>query len=374
MRILYVSGAYVPSRRASSMQVMRMCAALAGLGHEVTLVSKGCVARQEAEVADEFAFYGVPATFALEKIPRPQARGGGLRYLWGISRLSSGRREVDLHYCRDPLAAWLLARRDRPVLWEAHGLPAGRWSLRVWRQLAAAPAMRRLVVISDALRRRFEELGLTPHHGDTVVAHDAAQPLETDTPPPLGRRPPRLGYVGHLYPGRGVELLCGLAERLPGCEIHIVGGSAADLARWRSSPRPRNFRLHGFLPPARLAETYGGFDILLMPYQARVGVAGGSSDTSAWMSPMKLFEYMAAGRPIIASDLPVLREILVDGSNSLLVPAQEISAWERAVQRLLGDEALRRRLSERARAEQRELHTWDARARAVLEDLPSGRP
>ncbi len=370
MRILYVSGAYVPSRRASSMQVMRMCAALAGRGHQVTLVSKECAARQETGVADDFAFYGVPASFAIEKVPRPAGRGGGLRYLWGVWRRAGSGQAADLYYCRDPLAAWLLARRGRPVVWEAHGLPAGGWTRRLWRRLAAAPGLSRLVVISAELRRRFEGLDLLPGHGDVVVAHDAADPVAAGRPPPpLAGRRPRLGYVGHLYPGRGIEILAGLAARLPECEIHAVGGSEADLARWRGLSPPANLIFHGFVPPARLAVIYDRFDILLMPYQTRVTIAGGRSDTSAWMSPMKLFEYMAMGRPIVASDLPVLREVLVDEANSLLVPPDRIDAWEGAVRRLLEDPSLGRRLGERARAEQRERYTWEARAGAVLEGL-----
>ena len=77
MRILYVSGSYVPSRRASSMHVMRMCAALARRGHDVVLASKHCPARQEAGVDDDFAFYDVEPSFRLAKLPRPDRRGGG---------------------------------------------------------------------------------------------------------------------------------------------------------------------------------------------------------------------------------------------------------------------------------------------------------
>ena len=372
MRILYVSGAYIPSRRASSMQVMRMCAALAGQGHEVTLVGKACVERQEPGVEDDFAFYGVPPSFTLAKLPRPARRGGGLLYLRAVRRLAASGLPIDLFYCRDPLAAWLLARGGRRVLWEAHGLPAGAWALRLWRRLAASPALGRLVVISAALRRRFADLGLLPRHGDVLVAHDAAEVVEAAPPAPLSGRPPRLGYVGHLYPGRGIEVLDELATRLPQCEVHVVGGSEPDLARWRAADRPANLILHGFVPPARLGELYAGFDILLMPYQTQVAVAGGRSDTSAWMSPMKLFEYMAVGRPIVASDLPVLREVLVDGGNALLVPPAEVDAWVGAVRRLLDDSELACRLAAAARREQRRAYSWEARARAVLQDLGGG--
>lgn len=189
------------------------------------------------------------------------------------------------------------------------------------------------------------------------------------TPPNGPQRAVRLGYVGHLYAGRGIEILFAIAEALPGVELHLIGGSEIDLARWRRQPTPANLRLHGFVAPARLAALYGELDILLMPYQRRVAVAGGRSETSGWMSPLKLFEYMAAGRAIVASDLPVLREVLEDGHNALLVAPEDPEAWLAAVRQLLDDPALRRRLGETARRRHGESYTWDARARAVVAGL-----
>ncbi len=370
MRILYLSGSYIPSRRASSMHVMRMCAALARQGHRVTLVSKLCAPRQESRVDDDFAFYGVEPNFRMVKLPRPHARGGELRYQWGISRLLAADTDSELLYCRDPLAAWQVARRGLPLVFESHDLPAGPAARMLHRQMLGAPSFRRLVVISAALRERYEELDLLPPRAETIVAHDAAEPLTyCQAPTELNGRPPRLGYVGHLYKGRGIEILAGLAALMPRCEVHVVGGSSSDLARWRRAETPANLIFHGFVAPGRLAELYGGFDILLMPYQRRLAVASGRAETSDWMSPMKLFEYMATGRPIVSSDLPVLREILAHERNALLVPPADPVAWAAALDRLLEDRSLRRRLGQAARRDLETSHTWDRRARAVLANL-----
>jgi len=90
------------------------------------------------------------------------------------------------------------------------------------------------------------------------------------------------------------------------------------------------------------------------------------------MSPLKMFEYMAAGKPIIASDLPVLREVLAHEHNALLVPPQNLEAWLAAVRRLQDDEQLRQELGRTASREQASLYSWDARARTVLAGLSSG--
>jgi len=107
-----------------------------------------------------------------------------------------------------------------------------------------------------------------------------------------------------------------------------------------------------------------------MPYpRSGIGVASGASDTSRWCSPMKMFEYMATGAPIIASDLPVLGEILRDDHNALIAPAGDAAAWQRAVERLLGEPELADRLAGQAYDDLARHHTWDSRVRGIFAEL-----
>ena len=64
-------------------------------------------------------------------------------------------------------------------------------------------------------------------------------------------------------------------------------------------------------------------DALLMPYQNKVSIGKTKSDTSKWMSPMKMFEYLASGVPVFSSNLPVLQEILIDNVNVFLVSPED---------------------------------------------------
>jgi glycosyltransferase involved in cell wall biosynthesis len=84
---------------------------------------------------------------------------------------------------------------------------------------------------------------------------------------------------------------------------------------------------------------------------------------------MKLFEYMATGKVIVASDLPVLGEVLRNGENALIVPVSEIDAWEDAIRRLGSDEQMRMQLGKAARRECLSKYTWEGRAETVLAGL-----
>jgi glycosyltransferase involved in cell wall biosynthesis len=122
------------------------------------------------------------------------------------------------------------------------------------------------------------------------------------------------------------------------------------------------------VPPADVANHLSRADILVLPNSA-------NAVSSRYTSPLKLFEYLAAGRPIVASDLPALREVLRDGINALLVPADDPAALAASLLRLIQDRPLAARLA-RTAFDDAALYSWDARAarleslfRSVVEDV-----
>ena len=367
MKLLYLSASYVPSRQANSMQVMRMCSAFARQGHDVELFTRSQPNRQEPGVGDDFAFYGISRGFAIQKLDRPSRAGGSLIHTWKTAALLR-ERQPDLVYARAIVSATVAVALRLPLVFEAHAVPSGRWARWMWERMLSARTFRRLVVTSAALERDLRDLGLIPEHVDVVVAHDAADPL-----PEFARTPgtsPRIGYIGSLYPGRGIEVVIELARRMPDAHVVVVGGRQQDLQHWQQQPLPHNLNLVGFVPPSQLGQRYAELDIVLMPYPASgVRNSGGGSDMSRWMSPLKLFEYMSSGAAIVSSDLPVLAEVLRHEDNALLVSSDDLDAWQRAVRRLADDRQLRERLAGSARAEMLATHTWDARANAVLSGL-----
>lgn len=176
-----------------------------------------------------------------------------------------------------------------------------------------------------------------------------------------------VGYIGHLYQGRGVALLIEMARRCSWLRLHIVGGEPDDVSYWRGVCEGMdNVQLYGYVNPVETARYRDTCDVLAAPYQEVVKVAGNRIDTARWMSPLKIFEYMASRRAIVCSDLPALREVLTHGETALLCAPDDIDQWCRAMQTLYEDAGLRRKLAENAYREYQAKYTWEQRAARML--------
>jgi len=176
---------------------------------------------------------------------------------------------------------------------------------------------------------------------------------------------PTVLCTGHLYEGRGTGLFLELAKKFPQTSFVWVGGRPADVEVWKQRAAGLlNVTFTGFVPNERIPLYQSAADVLLMPYQSTVATSSGGN-TAEICSPMKMFEYMAAGRAILSSDLPVLHEVL-DGQMAIFCPVEDAGAWESALGELLLDENRRSALGQHARLAV-EQYSWVKRAQRVLE-------
>jgi glycosyltransferase involved in cell wall biosynthesis len=135
-------------------------------------------------------------------------------------------------------------------------------------------------------------------------------------------------YAGHLYGWKGADTLIGAARTAPTISFVIIGGTVEHVAaaRLRSRTIP-NLSFLGHQPKALVPKYLAAADVLLLPNVAS------TTESARYTSPLKLFEYMASGVPIVASDLPSLREILSEETADL-VPPGDVSALGRAIQQV----------------------------------------
>lgn len=387
MKIAVVAPTHLPARRANTLQVMKMAQAMVSLGHQVRLAAPaGPVPGPQPGWEDLAIHYGLQHEFPVEWLPaRPQWR----RYDYGYAAVRWAQRQgADLLYTRLPQAAAIGSASGLATILEVHDLPQGVLGPWLFRRFLKGRGACRLVVITHSLAADLTaRLAAPPSRSFTLVAPDGVDleryqglpgPEEARRSPrladrlPAGRLPAErftAGYTGHLYAGRGAELILALAAQLPEITFLLAGGEPGQVAQLQADVAAQglgNVVLTGFVPNAELPAYQAACDVLLMPYQRQVAASSGG-DIGRYLSPMKLFEYLACGRAILSSDLPVLREVL-SPENALLLPPEQPAAWVAALRRLQAEPHTRQRLADQARQDAGR-YTWEARAERILAGL-----
>jgi len=381
VRILYLADIRFPLERANGVQTMQTCWALADRGHRVTLLVRPDTS---AAPRDPFAYYGLAATdrLVLERVRvagSPAARR--IAYLAQACARAARRPRADAVLTRDLGVASVLLRLPRgvrpPVVYESHGFapevgrelpglvtgapPASaakqrrltRRERRVWRLAEGYVTMTE--ALASELAARFG-----PRDARAVVPDGVRLPENRRFSPAPMRHPATVAYAGHLYPWKGVEIALHALVGLADVRGVIIGGHPAEPDLGRLERLAADLGLGGRVtftgpvPPPEVAERLGEADVLVLPNTA-------TSISARYTSPLKLFEYLAAGKPIVASDLPALREVLRDGETAVLVTPGDPAALGLGLRRVVSDQHLATRLA-RAAFDEAVKYSWDRRA------------
>jgi len=369
-----------PSGQVHTIQVMRMCEGFQQEGFTPILIGHQNPKFEESHVRgclDLFEYYGIERPFAIRLLRFPLFRKSpkALRimslFVFAFYALIKAKRlNPDLVYVRDHYTAFAGTLLKTPLIVEEHAPPLRKSHIWLRQLYLRSSHLLATVFISNALKDMYEDMGLlSVCQSPTIVAHDAAaysQIYPARSVKQSSDKAARIcvGYVGSLLPGRGVELILELARALPDFTFRVIGGKIDGLDTTFAT-RPANVIWRGFVPPKDVPQEFEEIDILLMPYQNNTSTHGGVI-SARWMSPLKMFEYMASNVPLIASDLPVLREVLVSERNCILAPPEDVNSWTNAILRLAQDPDLGFRLAQNAREDVVQTYNWASRAKAIM--------
>lgn len=385
MNITYVIPARIPSREANSIHVMKMCSAFANAradGREaednsVTLLVPG-FADTEAGVENVFEYYGVPENFKIKRIDiafRWLKKYRNPRFAYSAARFIK-KNGLENVYSRDVITCYFLAALYKiPFCLEIHELFIPKSVKdRALRKIIKSGCCKKFIVITEAMKQHYISNYNLDEDKITVAPDGADIPPESTDLPQLAAESSgkyNVGFTGHLYKGRGMEILGDIARGCPFAFFHIIGGTDEDVAYWKDKYSDiENICFYGFVPPVRTADYGRCMDALIAPYQSYM-LAGSGIKTGKCMSPLKIFEYMALKKPIISSDLPVICEVLTDEVNAIVCHEDDVDEWIRAIEKLYKDNECAERITEYAYQELVEKYTWNKRAENLLRIINS---
>ncbi len=370
MKIAYIATSSIPSSTANSGQVMKVCQALTQLGHEVHLLIPGSGPLDWEELTHH---YGITTRFPITHIDSIKALR---RFDFIFSAMSQAKKlNVDAVYTRMLWVAVIAQLRRVPVILELHDVPSGRLGRPLFLRYLNSNSKKLTVLITHALgkviEKRFE---LTLPEKTMLVAPDGVDAERYQALPDAVEARRQLGlkenltavYTGGFYKGRGLELLVELAKAFPQVQFLWVGGKPEAVAGWKTvidNLKLENIQLTGFIANEQLPLYQAAGEILLMPFGKTIAGSSGGN-TAEVCSPLKMFEYMAAGRAILTSDLPVLREVLNE-SNALFYAIEDFDDLKTKFTLLLQDADLRTQLASQARLDVAQ-YTWQERMQKII--------
>ena len=332
--ITYLSNSRFPSEMANTVQIMNMCHAIAEYGYKVNLLKPYRFNQLSGASTDLFKFYNLSRKFdihtvkfidfsVLEKFI-PSLIFRSLNYinnmLWENYLVNYYLKNYNKHliYLRHtlPFAIHKISKLNIPAIVEFHGMPSDKY-IKYYKNAFKNSkkfiplALTKLLAedISEALNIDFNDILILPGAVD-INKFGTNQIVFNNYEKKLN-----ITYVGSLIPNRGVDTLIAAAQVLKELDFTIIGGVGEDLSKmklYKEKNGLSNVNLLGFKSQEDLPLFYQEADILVLP------MTGKEVHTTKYSSPNKLFEYMASGKPIIASDLISIKEILKNNESILL--------------------------------------------------------
>jgi glycosyltransferase involved in cell wall biosynthesis len=364
MHITYITSSRIPTERAYGFAITKLCSEWAAAGHQVELIAPR---KRFSITEDPYSYYGLPKAFSFKMLRASDFLGKRvtashipfvldfLSFLYSLRAASLSKRVL---YTREYLLANFLPAQN--LFLEVHTIPSRGYLFR--RALARAHG---IVTISGGIRDELVGLGIPTER--ILVAHDGVDlatfsqvVADKNVWREFGIDPTKkiVLYTGHFYGWKGANTLAESAKFLPSdVRVVLMGGIDKELEEFRAKYKSERVHIIKQQPRERIPTFLKSADVLVIPNSAKKVIS------RVYASPLKLFEYMAAGVPIVASDVPSLREILDEKSGFFFAP-DDASSLALVVGDVLADA---KRAAERAAHAMWAVraYTWTARAAGI---------
>ncbi len=361
--IAYIARATVPSGSTNSIHVAKIADAFASISEDFNLIVFGGDTKATLREV-----YGIRNEFPVYRIDRGTDKKLD-QIKWAIDAVGLARKQgCNVIVTRDPFCAVIAVIRGLSAVLDLHGdikhLTGRFYRMLKWKWFVNNSRFH-LVTISQGLKDYYvQNYDITP---DRITVLPDGADLEDFEPYSgkelsLNKDSLHIGYFGKILVGKGIDLIRRVALADPIDVFDIYGGTLEEAMEETRAEFPDNVVFHGRVNNKEIPTIMCDMDVLMLPNQDKLMNMG--EDIGKFTSPLKLFEYMASGRSIIASDLPVIREVLSD-DNAYLADAVDEKEWVRCISDIKAHECCAIARAARAREDVRR-YSWKSRAEAML--------
>jgi len=376
MKIVYVTNSRIPTEKAHGVNIMEMCQALAEQGIKVKLILPK---RKNDITADPFIYYHLPENFEIQYVNIIDLIGKGRPYAFAIAQAcyalkilfsnKLGEKNKTIILAREHIPSLLLKWRGYKVFHDLHGFPVKKFwfwkyflirmdgiiATNRWKKEQCVTkfniADNKIIVAPNGFNLKLFKVDQEKNE----LRKALAMPLEKKI----------AVYAGHLYDWKGAQVLASSAKYLPEVLFYFIGGTGNDIKDFKDRfGQEDNIRLIGHIAHDKIPKYLKSADVLVLPNSKKAKDPRFVVYSQFDSSPIKMFEYMASGTPIVASRLPSIQEIL-NNNNSILVEPDNPENLAQGIKEALNNESLALKISQQARLDA-EQYSWDKRATKII--------
>ena len=333
MKIFYVSPSKVPSNEANLIHVIQQVQHLAKLNIVHVYLTTSFFSKQKFNqyLCKKFNFNNKNINFLILFFPFDKFRAIVIG-LFAILSILKNARGNDLILSRNIFFSFIASLMNIKHIYEIHNLESFIHGF--MQKIILQNKNIICVTISNKLKKCiFNKFN---YQNKIHVLHDAASKFEVNFNINKNFNVKHKNivccYTGSIDVGRGIDLIIDIAQTDQNI-IFNVAGSVKNKNLFENIKNIKNINFYGYISHQEVRKLILESDVLLMPYESGISIGSKKIDSSQWMSPLKMFEYMASGKPIISSDLPVLREVLKNEYNAYLVNSKNVNDWISAIKK-----------------------------------------
>jgi glycosyltransferase involved in cell wall biosynthesis len=317
MKICYISNSASPSNNASSLQTAKLCEYMSKKGHIVKLILPNTGYKKNL-----LKYYNIKYKFKIKRIKNFNKFPIGINYylysIWAI--LKSNLNNQDLYLTRNFFTSFILNILNKEHILEIHD--DIKIEGRIVRFLVKhvkilnLKYLIKIVTTTKTLKQKYISYGVTKKK--IFVLHNASS-LPSKFDKSRIKKNYKIGYFGSIFKSRGIEMIIKISVLDKKNKYFIYGGTKDEVNKIKKTVKNKNILFSPYIPYVKVKEKLKNIDICILPYTSKITVSGNVGNIANYTSPLKVFDYMKFGKLIISSNLTVLKEILVDRQNCLLI-------------------------------------------------------
>ena len=333
MKIHYLATSNIPSKTANSLQIIKMCEAFSLIGKNISLI----IPNLKCANKSINNYYDLKSKINVHKVGKKIKLISGIKHFFLPLKIIRKSYDLgsDLIITRNLLICLILIFLKKKHIFEIHDdlLSSGKILSHLFKYLGLlnSPVISKVIFITRNLKK-FIKKKYNYRKKNYLILPDATDIKNYKKNYNLKTKVKKIGYFGSIYSSRGVQLIIELSRLDKKNKYFIYGGSEDEISEIKRF-KNKNLIIHSQISYKDVKKKISEMDILLMPYTSKATFSGNTGNIVEFMSPMKMFDYLGAGRIIISSEIKVLKEILKNNHNSILIKDYlNVLEWKKKIQ------------------------------------------